>query len=196
MNAEFINKPISGKYPEKHFGSISPHCLWVKFNDNIENEWVGSFEIGCIKKVELIFQFQNNKVFIIANGDGYLIDVSLKKQINESAISHIESALFNKENDTIYFIDGYVINYIDSKGNVDVLFSDYNFDKIILKKIKENKLYGFYWHYQSSTDCFDFEIDLITKVIKDSFPIEEKQATTDIAKISLVDRIKNYFRKN
>lgn len=195
MHVEFINKPVSGKYPEKHFGNITPNCLWVKFTDD-ENEWVGSFETGWIKNVNLIFPLQNYKVFIIVNGHGYLIDVISKEQINESVITHIESALPNTEDDKIYFIDGFDIKYVNSDGSVDVLFSDYNFDKIILIKIKDNKLYAKYWHYQANTNSFNFEIDLITKEVKDSFYIEEKQMNTDKPKIGLVDRIKNYFNKS
>ncbi len=195
MHVEFINKPVSGKYPEKHFGNITPNCLWVKFTDD-ENEWVGSFETGWVKDAKLIFQLQNHKAFIIANGHGCLIDFNLKEQINESVISHIESALLNAVNDTIYFIDGFDIKYVNSDGSVDVLFSDYNFDKIILIKIKDNKLYAKYWHYQANTNSFNFEIDLITKEVKDSFYIEEKQMNTDKPKIGLVDRIKNYFNKS
>ncbi|RRA92381.1 hypothetical protein [Paenimyroides viscosum] len=195
MHVEFINKPVSGKYPEKHFGNITPNCLWVKFTDD-ENEWVGSFETGWVKDAKLIFQLQNHKAFIIANGHGYLIDFNLKEQINESVISHIESALLNAVNDTIYFIDGFDIKYVNSDGSVDVLLSDYNFDKIILIKIKDNKLYAKYWHYQANTNSFNFEIDLITKEVKDSFYIEEKQMNTDKPKIGLVDRIKNYFNKS
>lgn len=193
MHAEFINKPVSGKYPEKHFGTITPHCVWVKFTDD-ENEWVGSFESGWVQDVKLIFQLNNHKAFIIANGDGYLIDLNLKEQINESVISHMKSALHNAEDDKIYFIDGFDIKYVNSDGSVDVLFSDYNFDKIILTKIKDNKLHAKYYHYQTSTDSFDFEFDLITKEIKDSFLIEEKQMNTDKPKISLVDRIKKFFK--
>lgn len=194
MNAKFINKPISGEYPEKHFGSITPHCLWVKFT-NDENEWVGSFETGWVEDVKLIFQLKDQKEFIIANGHGYLIDLVLKEQINESIISHIESALYNAENDTIYFIDGFDIKYANYDGSVDVLFSEYIFDKITLTKIKDNKLHAKYWHYQTNTNSFNFEIDLTTKEVIDSFPIEEKQTTTDKPKISLVDRIKNFFNK-
>lgn len=195
MHVEFINKPVSGKYSEKHFGNITPDCFWVKFTDD-ENEWVGSFETGWVKDAKLIFQLQNHKAFIIANGHGCLIDFNLKEQINESVISHIESALLNAVNDTIYFIDGFDIKYVNSDGSVDVLFSDYNFDKIILIKIKDNKLYAKYWHYQANTNSFNFEIDLITKEVKDSFYIEEKQMNTDKPKIGLVDRIKNYFNKS
>lgn len=195
MHVEFINKPVSGKYPEKHFGNITPNCLWVKFTDD-ENEWVGSFETGWVKDAKLIFQLQNHKAFIIVNGHGYLIDVISKEQINESVITHIESALPNTEDDKIYFIDGFDIKYVNSDGSVDVLLSDYNFDKIILIKIKDNKLYAKYWHYQANTNSFNFEIDLITKEVKDSFYIEEKQMNTDKPKIGLVDRIKNYFNKS
>lgn len=195
MHAEFINKPVSGKYPEKHFGNITPDCLWVKFTDD-ENEWVGSFETGWVQNVKLIFQLKNHKALIIVNGHGYLIDLNLKEQINESVISHIESAIHNAENDTIYFIDGFDIKYVNNDGSVDVLFSDYHFDNIILTKIKDNKLHAKYWHYQTNTDSFDFEIDLITKEIKDSFLIEENQMNTDKPKVGLVDRIKNYLNKS
>jgi hypothetical protein len=50
-----------------------------------------------------------------------------------------------------------------------VLFDNYYFDDIKLVEIKENKLYATYWSYQTRNEPFRFEIDTVTKEVKDSF---------------------------
>ena len=58
---------------------------------------------------------------------------------------------------------------MDIKGNDFVLFDNYYFDDIKLNEIRNNKLYATYWNYQTSNEPFSFEIDVVTKEVKDSF---------------------------
>ncbi len=74
MNSEFIYRPISGQYPEKHFGNISPNCLWVKFVDKDEQEWVGSFEQSWVEQGTFIINLtRKGKAFIVAGGQTFLL---------------------------------------------------------------------------------------------------------------------------
>ena len=170
MNAEFIYRPISGQYPEKHFGDITPHCLWVKFVDIGEQEWVGSFEKSWVEQGTFIIISQKTcKAFIVAAGQTFLIDINSREQLNKTGISDTKAAILDEQEENIYYSSGFDLCYIDIKGNAFVLFDNYHFDDIKLVEIKENKLYATYWSYQTSNEPFHFEIDVVTKEVKDSF---------------------------
>lgn len=176
MFAEFINQPISGQYPEKHFGSISPNSLWVKFTDKACEDWVGSFQQGWTGYGTFILNLnKQEKAFVVAGGLSYLIDISTKRVLNKQGISDTKSAIFNDDQTIIYFSGGYDLQCIDLDGNVSVLFDDYYFDDIELKAIKEHKLYARYWHYQRDQEPFRFEINLQTKEVKDSYYDDSRQ---------------------
>ena len=170
MDSEFIYRPISGQYPEKHFGNISPNCLWVKFIDKDEQEWVGSFEQSWVEQGTFIINLtRKGKAFIVAGGQTFLIDINTREQLNKTVISDTKTAITDEQGENIYYSSGFDLRFMDIKGNDFVLFDNYYFDDIKLKEIKDNKLYATYWNYQTSTEPFHFEIDVMTKEVKDSF---------------------------
>lgn len=170
MNSEFIYRPISGQYPEKHFGNISPNCLWVKFVDKDEQEWVGSFEQSWVEQGTFIINLtRKGKAFIVAGGQTFLIDINTREQLNKTVISDTKTAITDEQGENIYYSSGFDLRFMDIKGNDFVLFDNYYFDDIKLNEIKDNKLYATYWNYQTSNEPFRFEIDVVTKEVKDSF---------------------------
>lgn len=170
MFAEFTYRPISGQYPEKHFGAISPNCLWVKFTDKEYQEWVGSFQQGWDRHGTFILNLdKHDKAFVVAGGQSFLIDVSKRLLLNKKEILGTKSAILNDDQTIIYFSGGYDLQFIDLNGNVFILFDNYYFDDIELIEIKGNKLYARYWHYQRDEQPFRFEINLQTKEVKDSY---------------------------
>ncbi|MCF6142561.1 hypothetical protein L1S34_14810 [Flavobacterium sp. K77] len=170
MNAEFIYRPISGKYPEKHFGNITPNSLWIKFVDKDEQVWVGSFEQSWVEQGTFILNLiKKRKAFIVVGGQTFLIDINKREQLNKTEISDTKTAIIDEQEENIYYSSGFDLRYMDINGNDFVLFDKYYFDDIKLIEIKNKKLYATYWNYQTSNKPFHFEIDLITKELKDSF---------------------------
>ncbi len=177
MTAEFIYRPISGQYLEKHFGRISLNCLWVKFSDSDDQEWVGSFEQSWVDQATFIICLKkHDKAFVVAGGQSFLIDVNSQRQINKSEISDTKSAIVDVDETNIYYSSGFDLRFMDLNGNDFVLFDKYYFDDIKLVEIKENKLFATYWNYQSSGNPFHFEIDLLTREVKDSYYDSDKKA--------------------
>lgn len=196
MFAAFIYRLISGLYPEKHFGVITPNCKWVKFTDKDYQEWVGSFQEGWDGFGSFIIILdKQDKAFIVAGGQSYLIEISSRQLLNIQAISGTKSALLNDEQTVICFSDSYSIRLLDLEGNTNVLIDKYYFDEIKLIEIKENVLYAKYWHYQGDKEEFELEINLLSKEIKDSFNDQSRIAqtiTVEKKKISLAERIKKW----
>jgi hypothetical protein len=197
MFAEFINRPISGQYQEKHFGKVSPNCLWVKFTDRDYQDWVGSFQQGWDGYGTFILNLdKQEKAFVVAGGHSFLVDISTRQQINKQEITDTKSAIFNDEQTVIYFSGGYDLQFVDIDGNVSVLFDNYYFDDIELIEIKDNKLYARYWHYQRDAQPFCFEINLLTNEVKDSFYDKQKQEyTTEKPTSSLLNRITKWIKR-
>lgn len=176
MFAEFINKPISGQYPEKQFGAISPNCIWVKFTDNKYQDWVGSFRKSWDGYGTFILNLEKQeKAFVVAGGEGFLVDISTRLQLNNQSITDTKSAISNDEQTIIYFSSGYDMQFVDIDGNVSVLLDNFYFDDIELVEIKDNILYVKYWHYLRESEPFRFEINLQTKEVKDFFINSQRQ---------------------
>lgn len=197
MFAEFIYRPTSGQYPEKHFGAISPNCLWVKFTDKEYQDWVGSFQQGWDGYGTFIINLdKQEKAFVVAGGQSFLIDISTRLLLNRQEISDTKSAILNDDQTIIYFSGGYDLQFLDLEGNVSVLFDNYYFDDIELIEIKDNKLYAKYWYYQRDKEPFHFEINLQTKEVKDSYYDNGKQEyTNENPNPSLFDRIIKWIKK-
>ena len=170
MNAEFIYRPLSGEYPEKHFGNISPNCLWIKFVDKDGKEWVGSFEQSWVEQGTFIINLTSKwKSFVVVGGQTFLIDINKREQLNKTEISDIKTAIADEQEENIYYSNGFDLHYMDINGNDFILFDNYYFDDIKLNEVKDNKLYATNWNYQTSNELFRFEIDVVTKEVRDSF---------------------------
>ncbi len=85
---------------------------------------------------------------------------------------------------------------MDIKGNDFVLFDNYYFDDIKLNEIKDNKLYATYWNYPTSNESFRFEIDVVTKEVKDSFyNSETKSYSHENPKPTFFSKLTKWIKK-
>ncbi|TRX30434.1 hypothetical protein FNW52_20215 [Flavobacterium sp. ZT3R18] len=195
MFADFINRPILGQYPEKHFGAITPNCLWVKFVDKGGEEWIGSFEQSWVEQGTFIIKLdKQEKVFVVSGGQSFLIDVKTRQQLNKTEISDIKTAIVDDEQTHIYYSSGFDLRFMDTNGNDFVLFDNYYFDDIKLVEIRKNKLYATYWNYQSGSEPFHFEIDLLTKEVNDSFyDFNSRKYNHENPKPTLLTKLKKWI---
>jgi hypothetical protein len=137
MNAEFIYKPISGQFSEKHFGKTTPYCLWVKFIDKKSQEWIGSFEEGCNEQARFIIILrEQDKVFIVSSGQTYLININTREQINKIEIEDTRTAIVDFEKKNIYYTNGLDLRFMDIHGNEFILFDEYYLEHAKLIEIK------------------------------------------------------------
>ena len=196
MFAEFIDIPISGQYPEKHFGRITSECLWVKFMDKDYEEWVGSFQQCWDGHGTFIINLdKKEKAFIVSGGQTFLVDISTREQLNRTEISDTKTAIADNEQNNIYYSSGFDLRSMDENGNDFILFDNYYFDDIKLVEIKENKLYATYWNYQARNEPFHFEINLITKEVNDSYyDFERKEYFKQSQKQSLMKRLTKWIK--
>lgn len=197
MFAEFIDRPISGQFPEKHFGRIMPHSLWVKFADKDHQEWVGSFTQGWEGHATSIINLETEeKAFVVAGGEGYLIDIVQRQQLNTDELSEIKSAIAGPGRQRIIFSSSYDLQTVDFNGlHSVVLFEKCYFDDIELTEIRNNKLYARYWYYRRDSEPLHFEIDLETKEVKNTYfdPVSSTY-TNDNPNPTFLQKISKWFK--
>ena len=170
MFAEFIDRPISGQFPEKHFGQVTTYVAWVLFTDNDYQQWFASFPRSWEGFASIIINLEVcDKAFVVAGGNGYFIDIFRRELVSKNEFTGIKTAIADLANQKVIFSDGLSIQCIDAEGNVSILFDDYYFDDIEFLEIKDNYLHARYWYYQGGSNPFSFKINLFSKEVKDSY---------------------------
>lgn len=165
--------------------------------DKDDQHWVGSFEQSWVDQGTFIINLtRKGKAFIVSGGQTFLIHINTREQLNKTEISDAKTAIVDEPEENIYYSSGFDLRYIDINGNDFVLFDNYYFDDIKLNEIKENKLYATYWNYQASNEPFRFEIDVLTKEVKDSFyNSETKSYSYENPKPTLLAKLTKWITK-
>jgi|ERR1700757_2428173 len=110
----FDKAPLSGEYEEKYFGK-STSTLWVKFETDSYEKWVGAFGNGCYGITKVITH--DDLVFVVAKGSVYLINRNNKELIFiEDNWDFIESAIITNNPD--FFIYSTCFGYKVIKNGV------------------------------------------------------------------------------
>src|SRR3954466_3751447 len=143
MLAEFIYRPISGQFLEVHFGNVTPYSAWVLFTDKSYKQWTGSFARGWEGFATLIINVEEHeRAFIVAGGNGYLINLTKKQLVNNMELSDIKTAIADVKRKRIIFSNSFNIQYIDFDGKISTLFNEHYFDEIELLEIRGDELFA------------------------------------------------------
>lgn len=121
MNVTILDfPPISGQYPEFSFGERFNSPLWVEFKSQSGDIWYGCFPKMWDKGFNTALIDNNgHSAFIVAGGQGFLIDIVNKKRIvTTEDYQAIESAI--KTMNPEYYMAGLFDSayVIDTKGEI------------------------------------------------------------------------------
>lgn len=204
MSVEILKTiPISGSYPEKHFGDSFKRSLWIKFITKDYTEWVGCFEKGQSNFDKVVVNTAETYALVISGGQGYFIDIYTR---NEKLIiddyPQIDSAIHYIKTDEFLFSTFLTISIIDKDLNKFEIEPNFGVDGIYLSEEQDNKIIGQLYSYTFSTDYnVGFEIDMITRELKrdttrlyDYNTMERIYKDTKQKKKGLFDKIKKLFR--
>jgi hypothetical protein len=153
MNLTILNSaPLSGQYPEFSFGQRFNSSLWTEFKSQSVDIWYGCFAKMWDKGFSTTLIDNNgHTAFIVAGGQGFLIDVVNKKLIlTTDDYPAIESAI--KTNNPEYYIAGmfYSAYVIDTKGEIKTIEKDTKAIGLLDAAMNQYK------------HKYDFEVDLET----------------------------------
>jgi hypothetical protein len=165
MSAEILNQtPTSGDYSEKHFGHTFNFQLWVKFTDNNFQEWVGCFSRPNQTFDKVLTDNANETAFIVAGGQGYLIDISTRELLHEMEDIHVLESLIHTTNPE-YFLVGacYCIYIFDNRKLIKRYDPNFTVDGIYFTEQRDQKAIGHLSSYEYQQDLnVGFEFDLVT----------------------------------
>jgi len=190
MSGKILNNiPVSGENPEFHFGDHFRYRLWVEFISNDFEKWIGCFSKEYSKGFDKVLIGKNNQTaFVIASGQGYLIDIQnhkLKFKTEEYPL--IESAILT--NNPNYFIAGTFqsVYVFDTEKLINETIPKFMVDGIYFKSQKENNAIGnlataenqYDFNMGFKFDLETFEINLDQKVVRKQFGLFEKIKIVD-----------------
>jgi hypothetical protein len=166
MSAEILTvTPMSGEFPELHFGNHFNSKLWAKFVDNQFGEWVGCFSKSHASGFSVaLTNHDNSKGFVVAGGQGYLIDIQERmiiKELDDQPL--IESAIATTKPG--YFLAGTFnsIYVLDNTGLLKEIKPDMIIDGIYFKRQINSKAIGDLATAENQySKNVDFEFDLST----------------------------------
>ena len=107
MDANIIyEKPVSGTYPEIHFGGTAGNSMWVLFSDGGLDEWVGIFghafgHCGLMK----IQPLAANRFMIFAGAAIYLVDAGRKALLESYSDDFLSDAVFDEAREQLIVAD-------------------------------------------------------------------------------------------
>jgi hypothetical protein len=115
MNSTILTSiPISGSVEEVHFDARG-ECTWVEF-ERKDKRWVGVFGKGSIvPDINQAIQFtQSNHVFVLAGGQGYIVDSDTQKCTHKSKRDYFQAAISIPNRELVVACDFTNIEFFDS----------------------------------------------------------------------------------
>lgn len=108
-------KPLSGVYDEKVFGSDSGNTLWVKFSDRDKTiEWIGKFGTGGSASARVDKVVEPDKFLISAGGFGYLVDATTRQLLNHHSEPFTQDIAYDAKTNRFIIADYVRLRVIDS----------------------------------------------------------------------------------
>lgn len=159
MSGKILNTtPISGEFPEIHFGEHFTSRLWIEFEDNDFEKWYGCFPNDSTQGFNnVLIDKNNNSAFVVSSGVGFLINIKAKELIFKTE-EHplIESAILTENPD--YFVAGtfYSAYVFDSDKLIKEITPDFMVDGIYFKAQKDNKAIG---DLATAENQYDFNVE-------------------------------------
>jgi len=138
--AEFIYQPTSGQYSEKHFETSkqefkSQSWSWVLFNKLNGKQWTASFRGGDAEKKLLAILGDTSIVFVVADGQGYFVNVDAEELIKYTKQETIKEVASNEDNSLILFADNWNIFTVDKTLEEKKLDTPFEFYFVWFKQL-------------------------------------------------------------
>lgn len=158
MPEAFPTPPVSGSYEEYDFGD-SAGRYWIKFTNSQYVEWCGKFGLGLKPGRRKILWFPNTReFFVLADGQGYVVDADKREVIARTRNNAIEDAVFIPNRRLVAVTDGLTIGLFDQTG--DIWESKrIAYDGITFEQVKADRITGHLDDLTNKGCDFVFHVD-------------------------------------
>jgi hypothetical protein len=156
ITAEALTSPpISGSVDEVHFSAVGD-CAWVRFTDAVEAQWCGVFGPGCVRGRAAVAN-TDGQAFVIASGQGYLVDVNARVLLHKTDCEWLISAI------AIPGRDAFVACTYTNLVAYSALGCEWNSERVSIDGIElaaasESRVKGRVWDLEKWVD-FDLDIE-------------------------------------
>jgi hypothetical protein len=126
VQADIIYPPVSGQYTEKHFEASKEDFkiqswTWALFTKSDGTEWTASFRGGETHKRQLELLIDTPFAFIVADGQGYFVNVETEELIKPTLQDTIREVAIKADKTLILFADSWNIFSVDKTLEVKEL---------------------------------------------------------------------------
>lgn len=140
----------------------------VKFFKDDGSAWIANFPMGS-NQLSFVKEFQNNTIFVVAGGEGYLMNPNYCKPIKEF-YDEIESVV-ERDDGSLIFATIMDVIYLDAKAEIVWIKEDISWDGIKDLKIEDDKLIGYCYDIltnegENEDPWKKFTINLLTEKIE------------------------------
>ncbi len=154
MHVEVLrNPPISGSVSEHYYDAYGA-CTFVRFESEVDEAWVGVFGNGSVTTHSNAIPYSNgSNVFVIAGGQGYIVDANTKLLIHKTKNDYFVSGIAVPSRDFVIvsdFTDLYAFSAQDILWRSDRVAAD----GIDLQNSSISELRGRVWNL----DWYDFTL--------------------------------------
>jgi hypothetical protein len=162
------NTPVSGEYPEVHFGDDFYDGIWVKFTDSNYEMWIGHFlGLGKNTSDKVLVSHDKKKAFVLSGYRGYIVDIDtreLKYKTNDEYYIH---SLIQTSSPDYFIATTYSsVCIFDENKMIKELFPNFlgfDVDGIFAKEQEENYVLGeFETNVNRYYQTVEFVMDLNT----------------------------------
>ena len=146
LKTSILSKPpISGSIKECWFDAQGD-CTWIQFERESET-WAGIFGHGTLKNHHAVCKFADDKyVFVIAGGQGYVLDSLSKKLCHKTSVDYFTNAITAPGKDLVIACDFCRLYAFDTQ---ELIWQSEQvaLDGIQLDFSTENELSGKVWQF-------------------------------------------------
>jgi hypothetical protein len=114
--AEIVyEKPFSGAFAEKLFGSDRSNTLWIKFSDKLGiDEWIGKFGTGIYGSSYVQKITEPDQFFVSASGFGYVVDASRRELLVHHFDENAHGIAYDPKTNRFIVADSTRIRFIET----------------------------------------------------------------------------------
>jgi len=169
--------PVSGSIEEVRFDAIG-ECCWFKFTQCGE-EWSGVFgKPPTPINIQSATAFNNERsIFVIAAGQGYLLDTASRSLLHKTRNSYLQAAIAVPDTEYVVVCDNKCLELYDTRERI-WKSNDIATDGIRLISATENAVKGYIWQ---SDRWYEFFYDAKARIVSTGEWFAENSANDDSA---------------
>ena len=156
--------------PERTFGNANSY-LWVRFDDEVLDQWVGAFASGDQLCSYAALSQSGGWAFVLARGPGYFIKLDSRTLLGTTDVDYLVQALYVPDADIVVACDFTDIYLYGPSGRV-WCSGRVTYDGIELHEAQGASVSGAVWSIEQE-EMVPFELDVTRRVFRSNYAFQD-----------------------